>query len=79
MIAQMLCDFKPFIFSYILIMHLCFFISVLNRKKIIPFTGAVEKSSKHGSDEKSQMILNHIKLKMEKRVIHKKDVFQMIR
>ena len=41
--------------------------------------GAVERSSKHGSDEKSRMILNHIEAKMEKRVMEKEDVFSMIR
>ncbi|XP_065060223.1 protein unc-13 homolog B-like isoform X2 [Rhopilema esculentum] len=40
---------------------------------------AVERSSKHGSDEKSRMILNHIEAKMEKRVMEKEDVFSMIR
>jgi len=40
---------------------------------------AVEKSSKHGSDEKSRMILKDIQKKMETRVFEKEDVFAMIR
>eukprot|EP00794_Sanderia_malayensis_P009805 gene9805-10810_t len=40
---------------------------------------AVEKSSKHGSEEKSQAILKNIELKMERRVEEKKEIFDLIR